>query len=147
MKYLAYPISALAVGIGATVGSDILARMWIGGETLAAASSEHLHYALGSWVGTIFLLAPFLVVGCVSAAFQRQKDVRSAGVISTVGLMPLSYFYFQGYQAAQYALAEERWTAAALSIGLLPFAVGIPVVLLVAFAALIALGLKFRMSA
>lgn len=146
MKSYAYLLFALAAGIAATAGSDILARMWIGGVPLAAAGIEHLRYAVSGWVGTIFLLAPFLAVGWVSAAFHKRGSTRVAGGICAIGLLPLSYFYFQGYQAAQYALADERWTAAALSIGFLPFAIGIPVTLLVGLAALIALGLESRMS-
>jgi hypothetical protein len=119
--------------------------MWIGGMPLAAAGGEHLRYAVSGWVGTIFLLAPFFAVGWVSAAFHKRGRSRSAAVICAIGLLPLSYFYFQGYQAAQYSLTEEQWTAAALSIGLLPFAIGIPVTLLVGLAALIALGLERRM--
>lgn len=43
-KSCAYLLFALAAGIAATAGSDILARMWIGGVPLAAAGVEHLRY-------------------------------------------------------------------------------------------------------
>jgi hypothetical protein len=43
-------------------------------------------------------------------------------------MLTLLYFYFQGHQGAQLALLDEKWTAAALSIGLLPFFIGVPVV-------------------
>jgi hypothetical protein len=146
MKPYAYLLCALVAGIFATAGSDILARMWIADETLGFATGEHLRYAESGWMGTLFLLAPFLAVGWISAAFHKREQTRSAFLLFAVGLIPLIYFYFDGYQAAQQALADERWTAAALSIGLLPFFVGIPVVLLVGIAAVVALRFEGRMS-
>lgn len=146
MKPYAYVLIALVAGITATLGSDTVARMWIAGESFAPAIEEHLRYAISSWVGTTFLLAPFLIVSWISAAFQKRGRTRAAPLIFTVGLIPLIYFYFEGYQAAQQALADEHWTAAALSIGLLPFFVGLPVILLVGLAAVVALGIEERMS-
>ena len=146
MKPYLYFILALVAAIGATAGSDILARMAIAGESFDFAGSEHLRYALSSWVGTIFLFAPFVAVGWAGAAFHKRGRARSAALIFALGLIPLTYFYFEGYQAAQQALADEHWTAAALSIGLLPFMIGIPVMLLVALASLVALGIEARMS-
>jgi hypothetical protein len=146
MKPSVYLLFALVAAIAATFGSDILARMTIGGESLSSAGGEHLRYALNGWMGTIFLFAPFLAVGSASAAFHKRGRTRSALLIFALGQLPLIYFYFQGYGRAQQALADEHWTAAALSVGLLPFVIGIPVVLLVAFASLIALGVESRMS-
>jgi hypothetical protein len=61
-------------------------------------------------------------------------------------MLALLYFYFRGHQDAQRALLEEHWTAAALSVGLLPFFIGIPVVLIVALAAATAANLDKRTS-
>jgi hypothetical protein len=146
MKPHTYYLFAVAGAIAATAGSDILARMSIADETFASAGSEHLHYALDGWLGTIFLMAPFGAVGWVSAAFHKRARPRTAFMIFALGLLPLIYFYFDGYQAAQQALADEQWTAAALSVGLLPFFIGIPVMLLVAVAAAVALGVESQRS-
>jgi hypothetical protein len=54
-----------------------------------------------------------------------------------LSLFTLSYFYFGGFHAAEQAMVDERWTAAALSIGLLPFFVGVPFVLALMGAAFI----------
>ena len=146
MKRYLYFILALVAAIGATAGSDIFARMAIAGESFDFAGSEHLRYALSSWIGTAFLFAPFVAVGWAAAAFHKRGRTRSAALIFALGLIPLTYFYFEGYQAAQQALADEQWTAAALSIGLLPFMIGIPVTLLVALASVVSLGIEARMS-
>jgi len=146
MKPVAYLLLASVVSVAATTGSDVVARMEVAGETFGYATRDHLSIALNSWVGAIFLLAPFLIVGWTAAAIEKRARTRIAILVFAVGMVPLTYFYFHGYQAAQHALADEKWTAAALSIGLLPFFVGIPVLLLVGVTAAIAVGLDSRMS-
>jgi len=137
---------ALVAAIAATIGSDIFARVSIGGQSVGSAGGEHLRYALSDWIGTLFLFAPFLAVGWTSAALRKRGQTRFAFVVLAVGLLPLIYFYIEGYRGAQQALADEQWTAAALSIGLLPFVVGIPVMLLVGFASWVAIRLESRPS-
>jgi hypothetical protein len=89
MKPSLYFLFALVGASAATVGSDILARMTIGGESFGTAGGEHLKYALSGWLGTMFLLAPFLAVGWVSAAFHKRGRGRSAMLIFALGLVPL----------------------------------------------------------
>jgi Na+/H+ antiporter NhaD/arsenite permease-like protein len=62
-------------------------------------------------------------------------------LIFAVAMLTLLYFYFEGHQAAERAALQKMWTAAALSIGLLPFFIGGPVVLAVVGAG--ALAAKF----
>jgi biotin transporter BioY len=75
------------------------------------------------------LLAPFVAVAFVCALVERQARTRSVLLIFTVAMLTLLYFYFQGHQAAERAALQKMWTAATLSVGLLPFFIGVPVVL------------------
>ena len=119
---------AVVVFLAATTGADLIARTSIAGEPLAAALREHLYYAGLQFVGTILLLAPFVAVAFVCSRAEKQARSRSVALIFAAAMFTLLYFYFQGHQGAQHALLEEKWTAAALSIGLLPFFIGVPVV-------------------
>ncbi|MBN8842674.1 MAG: hypothetical protein J0H88_05425 [Sphingomonadales bacterium] len=124
-----YLPTAIAMFLAATIGSDVVARMSIAGEAFGAALQEHLYYARVQFIGTILLLAPFAAVAFLSARADRQARSRSVALIFAVAMATLLYFYFRGYQGAQYALAEKKWTAAALSVGLLPLFIGPAVVL------------------
>ena len=124
-----YLLLALVVFVAATAGSDLVARTSIGGETLNYALNEHLYYAYVQAVGTILLLAPFVGIAVICAHFERHARIRIVIAIFAVAMIALLYFYFEGHQAERHAMLEKKWTAAALSIGLLPFFVGIPVTL------------------
>ena len=141
-RYLLFAAVASLVG---TMGSDIAARTAVAGETLEVALAEHLR----SWgVGTtLFLFAPFLGVGLISALVEKWVSARSAVLIFAGGTLPLLYFYFVGYQDAQQALLDEKWTASALAVGMLPLLAGGPVLSLLMFAAALAVALHARKSA
>ena len=124
-----YLLLAVVVFLAATTGADLIARISIAGEPLTVALREHLYYAGMQFVGTIFLLAPFVAVAFACSRAHKQVRGSSVPLIFAVAMFALLYFYFKGYQGAQQALLEEKWTAAALSVGLLPFFIGIPVVL------------------
>lgn len=129
---------AFVVFVAATLGSDLVARTSIAGETLGQAFSEHLYWAAVQAVGNILLLAPFVAVAFICGRTEKGARTRSSAVIFAVGMVSLFYFYFQGYQGAQRAMLDEYWTAAALSVGLLPFFIGVPVVLVALGAGLFA---------
>jgi hypothetical protein len=131
MGFKGYLALAAVAFLAATTGSDLVARTSIAGEPVDFALREHLHWAGVQFVGTLLLLAPFLAVAVVCALVEKDARSRSVIAIFTVAMFALLYFYFQGHQAAQHALLEEKWTAATLSIGLLPFFVGGPVLLAV----------------
>jgi hypothetical protein len=138
MKLKLYLLLAVLAFVVGTMGSDLVARTSIAGERVAQAFSEHLHLAWVQFTGTMLLAAPFIAVAFICAFAQRQARDRSAVVIFAIAMSTLLYFYFSGYQAAQHALLDSNWTAAALSIGLLPFFIGLPVVLAAALAGAIA---------
>jgi amino acid permease len=117
--------------LGATTGSDLYARTTIAGQALAVALQEHLYWAAVQFVATLLLLAPFVAVALLCDRAEKEVRTRSVLLIFAVAMIALLYFYFQGHQAAQRAELERMWTAATLSIGLLPFFIGVPVVLAV----------------
>lgn len=135
---------AVLVFLAATTGSDLIARTTIAGEAFPVAFREHLYWAGVQFVGTILLFAPFAIVAFVCACAERSARTRSVSLIFAIAMLALLYFYFQGHQDAQRAMLEKMWTAAALSIGLLPFFVGGPVVLAVIGAAALAARLDRR---
>jgi len=137
---------AVAVFLAATTGADLIARTSIGGQPFAAALHEHFYWAAVQFVATLLLSAPFIAVAFVCARIEKQARDRSVALIFTAAMLTLLYFYFQGYQASERAMLEKMWTAATLSIGLLPFFIGVPVVLTVMGAGALAAKLDRRMS-
>jgi Zn-dependent protease len=88
---------------------------------LGQALSEHTHWAVAQTVGTLLLLAPFLALGCLCAALEKDVRVRSALAIFVAGALALMFLYFDGYQSAEQFALKRMWTAATLSIAFLPF--------------------------
>lgn len=129
MMRSSYLAIALVVFVVAMTGSDIAARMTIGGDSFRQAVDGHLEWASVTVPGILFLSVPFVVIALVCAAANKQARTRSVVVIFGVGMLGLLYFYYNGFQSAEQSLLDKRWTAAALSVGLLPFFVGIPAIL------------------
>jgi hypothetical protein len=138
---------ALIVFLAATTGADLIARTSIAGQPLAVALHEHVYWARVEFVGTLLLFAPFGAVALVCALAEKQARTRSVLLIFAVAMLTLLYFYFQGHQAAEHAELKKMWTAATLSVGLLPFFIGVPVVLAVMGAVAVAAAFDRRMSA
>jgi hypothetical protein len=138
---------AVAVFLAATAGADLIARTSIGGQPFAAALHEHLYWAGVEFVGTMLLLTPFVAVAFICAFVERQARTRSVLLIFAIAMLTLLYFYFQGHLAAERAALRKMWTAATLSVGLLPFFIGVPVVLAAMGAGGLAAKFDRRMSA
>jgi hypothetical protein len=126
MTTKAYLLIATAVFIGAVTGSDLVARITIARVSFGVALVEHLHWVSLTIVGIVFLFAPFAGVALICGIANRRAKTRGAITLFFVGMAVLAYFYFGGFRASQEAMLDKKWTAAALSIGLLPFLVGIP---------------------
>lgn len=137
---------ALVVFLAGTTGADLVARTSIAGEPFGVALREHLYWAGLQFVGTLMLLAPFVAAAFVCARAGKQARTRTVAPIFTAAMLTLLYFYFQGHQGAQLALLQEKWTASALSVGMLPFYPGIPVVLAVIAAGALAAKYDPRIS-
>jgi hypothetical protein len=140
------PVSVAAF-LAATTRADVFASMSIGGQPFAAALEEDLYWAGVEFVGTMLLLAPSIAVAFVCALVERQARTRSVLLIFAVAMLTLLYFYFQGHQAAERAALQKMWTAATLSVGLLPFFIGLPVVLAAMGAGALAAKFDRRISA
>lgn len=135
MKVRTYLLIAAAIFIAVVTGSDPIARVTIVGSTLEEAVEEHMRWASLTLGGIVFLFAPFGFSALICGAANRRAKTRSAAALFFIALATLTYFYFGGFQASQYAMLDKRWTAAALSIGLLPFFIGLPLVVGVAIGA------------
>lgn len=146
MRSRTYFLIALLAFFVAATGSDLFARITIGQRSLGGAVSEHIEWAGMTLIGLLLLLAPFLVVALICATANKRARTRSAVTIFAAALIALLYFYFGAFQAAERAVLDAHWTAAALAIGLLPFFVGIPAVLLTATAAALAAGFDRRFA-
>jgi hypothetical protein len=131
MKLRTYLSLAVVAFVAATAGADIFAMITIAGETFVVALREHVYWAVVQFVGTMLLLAPFVIVAFLCAYMEEHARTRGAVLTFASAMLTLIYFYFENHQAAQVALLDERWTAATLSIGILPFFIGAPVVLAV----------------
>jgi hypothetical protein len=119
------------VFVAATLGADVVAQTSIGGKALSDALHEHLYWAGVELVGTLLLFAPFLAVAGICAFVETRARTRTVLAIFSLAMLALLYFYFEGYQAAERAELQHMWTAAALSIGFLPFGIGLGAVLAV----------------
>jgi hypothetical protein len=112
---------AVLLFLATTLGSDVVARTTVGGEALGHAISEHAYYALVQPIGTALLIAPFLLLGWMSASLAKRKGFNGGLGVFFLGAFMLGVMYFSGYQDSQNYTRQKMWTAATLSIGLLPF--------------------------
>ena len=127
--YLAFLGLSSALFAAATAGSDVIARVTTGGQALSKAIAEHLYYAGTQPAGTALLLLPFLLLGGMSASLAARKGFDRGLAVFLLGTLLLSLMYFSGYQDSQGYMNRRMWTAATLSVGLLPFK-SVPVLLL-----------------
>lgn len=129
MQLRSYMGLAAAAFLIATTGGDIVARTTIAGNTLNQAFMEHLDWASVTVTGVFLLFIPF--AGAAFIGFQLQKFGKTINVfiIFLLSMTILIYFYFNGFADAQRAVLERQWTAATFSVGLLPFFVGLPLLL------------------
>lgn len=127
--YLSFLSLAVMVFVVATVGSDVVARIATSGESVAHALAEHIHYAFAQPAGLVFLAAPFLMLAWISASLVSRKGLKWGLGVFLLGALLLGVLYFTAYQDSQVYIQRRMWTAAALSVGLLPFK-SLPVVLL-----------------
>ncbi len=135
MTTKAYLLTAVAAFIAVVTGSDLIARMTIAGDTFGRAIGEHVHWASLTIFGVVFLFVPFGSTAIICGAANKKAKSRGAVALFIVAVAALAYFYFSGFQASQQAVLDKRWTAAALSVGLLPFFIGLPLLGVVAIVA------------
>lgn len=138
MKLRFYLLIALAAFLVAVTGSDLVARITIAREGFSDAVMGHLEWVSLTVFGMVLLFIPFGLVALICAFVEQRIGRALALPIFAVGLAALTYLYFNGFQDAQFAAAEQRWTSATLSVGLLPLYAGIPAVMFTVVAACVA---------
>jgi|GraSoiStandDraft_42_1057292.scaffolds.fasta_scaffold333757_2 hypothetical protein len=127
-----YLTAAVVLFVTATVGIGVHSRMVIGEENYHHALSQHLYYAWEQLIGTVLLLLPFLLLACIAADFSIKGSVGLGATVFVVGAVLLFVLYYKGYVDSEIAMKNKHWTAAALSLGLLPFeSLGVVVLLLI----------------
>ena len=119
--HIRYAIASLLCFVAATNGSEVLASVLQTQATSITALRESLHSSLSKPIGSLLLAAPFLVIGIVAANLAKCVGSFKARVFFVSSVVALGALYLSGYWAAQQALQAHKWTAAALSVGLLPF--------------------------
>ena len=119
--YPAFFSFAVLLFLAATTGSDLVARTTVGGEGLGKAVAEHFYYAFVQPIGTAMLLAPFVLLGWMSASLAKRHGFDRGLVLFLIGSLLLGIMFFSAYQDSQNYMNKKMWTAATLSIGLLPF--------------------------
>jgi hypothetical protein len=123
-----FAIAAALCFLIATTGFDIAARVAVGGDSPGAAVSQSLYYSGMQPIGMLLLFGPFAVGAWISLWVKRKANTALACLLFAASMTTLGYFYFVGHWDAEHALQQKKWTASALSVGLLPF-VGAMVVL------------------
>jgi hypothetical protein len=146
MRWKTYVLLAFLAFLVTDAGGDVLARITIGGETLGAALTELVYYARTSPGGELYMFSPFLAVGAFCGWLATRVRTRSTLSIFGAATAVLVYFYFTNHRAAETAMQEEMWTAAALTIGLLPIFIGLPVVLVTVLVGALVTGFDSRVS-
>ncbi len=135
MRWWGYLPLAFLAFVAAHVGGGVYAGVRVGGETPQAALADYLSNV--SLAGELYLFLPFLAMGTLCGWFATQARTRSVLSIFVVALLALGYLYFDGHRSAEMAMRDARWTAAALTIGFLPF-MAVPVALAAAVLGMLA---------
>jgi hypothetical protein len=120
---------AVPVYLVATLGSATYARIHTGGVSFAKASAEVISFAIAQPISALVLLVPFLLIGWMSASLVKRHGAGRALVMFVSGSFLLVLCYVDTYISSQQYLQHRAWTAAALSVGFLPFK-AVPIILL-----------------
>jgi hypothetical protein len=118
---LRFVIASLLCFLGATNGFEVLASVSLTEAPVFSALRESIHTSLSQPIGSLLLAAPFLCVGIVATKLAKHVGLFQAKIFFVFSVVALGALYLSGYWAAQQALLAQKWTAAALSVGLLPF--------------------------
>jgi hypothetical protein len=134
--YLLFNCLAIAVFAVADIGCEIVARLSFGRNSIGEALSETLYYSATQPISTVMLLAPFALLGWMAASLATKKTLGLGIILFVAGAAFLGTMYFYGHIEAEQAMQDHKWTAATLSVGLLPFK-SIPVLVVILIARLL----------
>jgi hypothetical protein len=130
--HLFFLIAGIGLYLIASVGFEILARVVVGGESLSYAISETIQSIATQPIANLMLLAPFIALAWLGGALARVSRYRAI-MLFILGSLILSAVYYHGHMNAQTYTHEHKWTAASLSVGLIPLK-SIPVLLVLLIA-------------
>jgi hypothetical protein len=119
--YLLFLYLGLGSFVVAHIGFEIFARLWVERRPAWEAVRQSLYYAAIQPVGTASLLLPFLLLGWMAASLAKKRTLKSGAVLFVTGAVVLGLIYLAGHIGAEQAMKQRKWTAAALSVGLIPF--------------------------
>ena len=120
---------AVPVYLLATLGSATYARIHIASVSFSKASAQVISYAVAQPISALVLLVPFLLISWMSASLVKRHGASRALLMFVCGSLLLVLCYADTYISSQQYLQHRAWTAAALSVGFLPFKT-VPFVLL-----------------
>jgi hypothetical protein len=99
----------------------VYAQIKVQNSSIYQSLSEKLYYSAIQPLGTVMMVAPFLFLGWISANIAQKYKLSIAILLFFMILAVLGYMHFSGHMAHEMYMIEKKWTASALSTGLLPF--------------------------
>jgi hypothetical protein len=119
--YRLFALLTIASFLVIDLGFEVFARLWFGRNLLLDAVGETLYYLISQPIGSLLLLAPVALLGWMSASLSIKKTSKLGMILFCLGLIALGLIYFWGHMGSQFAIQNHKWTASALSIGLVPY--------------------------
>ncbi|HEX7249092.1 MAG TPA: hypothetical protein VF262_01775 [Burkholderiales bacterium] len=115
----------LALGLTAYAlfdpGAAVYARIHVANTAPSEAITHTLYYMAIQPFGTVLLLAPFLCLGWLSSSMAIARGFHAGLIEFAIGTAALGYMYAVGHLGSEASMLNHQWTAASLSVGLLPF--------------------------
>jgi hypothetical protein len=126
---LGYLIASwICFGAGA-IGLEVLIHFLLG--------TTRPQYATGgSIVISLIFYAPFAALALMAASVEKKTSRLRGAAFFGFFVCVLGMLYFRGLWYAEIAMMERKWTAASLTIGLLPFQ-SVPVLAIAGLVALL----------
>jgi hypothetical protein len=136
-KYLyIFGMIGILAGLFASVGLNIWARVAVAGTDVATAASRSIEHP----GGILILALPFVGAGVLASEVAFRTGTAKATAFLVLLSGALLWLYYRGHVNAEHALAQQKWTAASLEVGLLPF-ISVPILIV---AAVLAGGLAWK---
>jgi len=126
---LAFVAAAIILFFAVDLAADVLARISIRGQSLELAAREHLYYASIQLPGTAFLSLPYVGLAFIGLPVLRRRGAVAGALFLLCGAALLGGVYGFGYQQSELSMQARHWTAAALTMGMMPI-LSVPVLLL-----------------
>ena len=119
-RYLTFGAASLLAYVVTTFGARVLTRMRYRDEGFTETLSEILGYVQPLSLWQALEVAPFLLLGAISASLAHQSFTRAMGLF-VAGLLSFAAMYYFGYMDTEAYMAQRGWTAASIAAGLIPF--------------------------